>query len=84
MRHAPERSTPLDQNVAENCPPGATDESAETESSVTQEEATQHRQEKLDAIRVAIARGNYDSDELLQKSMGLLLQRLEQSRSLQD
>jgi len=81
MRRAPQQSTPLNQHAAEICRPSVDEEPPETESPVTHEEVSQLRQEKLEAIRLAIARGDYDSDELLDKSMNLLLQRLEQSES---
>jgi anti-sigma28 factor (negative regulator of flagellin synthesis) len=82
MRHAPEQSTPLNQHLAEIRRPTVPEQPAGTESPVSQEEVSQLRQEKLEAIRLAIARGDYDSDELLEKSMDLLLQRLEQSNGL--
>lgn len=53
--------------------------SGEQESSVTGAEALQLRQEKLAAIQQAIARGDYDSDELLERALDRMLNRIEES-----
>lgn len=46
------------------------------ESPISDEESQALRQEKLDAIKAAIARGDYDSDDLLDKAMSRMLERL--------
>ncbi len=46
------------------------------ESTVSDEESQALRREKLDAIQAAIARGDYDSDDLLDKAMNRMLERL--------
>jgi anti-sigma28 factor (negative regulator of flagellin synthesis) len=46
------------------------------DSSISDEESQALRQEKLDAIKAAIARGDYDSDDLLDKAMSRMLERL--------
>ena len=65
--------------AAEICCQSVESETSEAESALTPGEMAQFRQEKLDAIRAAIASGSYDSDELLGKAMALMLQRLQQS-----
>lgn len=47
-----------------------------TESTISDEESQHLRQEKLDTIKAAIARGDYDSDDLLDKAMNRMLERL--------
>ncbi len=44
------------------------------------EEADELRKEKLEAIRQAIAGGAYDSEEILERSLTLMLQKLEESQ----
>jgi anti-sigma28 factor (negative regulator of flagellin synthesis) len=46
------------------------------ESAISDEESQALRREKLDAIKAAIARGDYDSDDLLDKAMSRMLGRL--------
>lgn len=79
MRSAPEQPVTGIQLSAEICESITDQVSTEEESPVTPEEVAQLRREKLNAIQLAIARGDYDSDELLEKSMNRLLQRLEQN-----
>lgn len=50
------------------------------ESEATTKEINQLRQEKLATIRQALARGDYDSDELLEKAMNQMVKRLEDDR----
>jgi C-terminal processing protease CtpA/Prc len=54
---------------------------SETGASLTPLELAQLRNEKLEAIRMAIARGDYDSEELLDKALERMLQRLEEPGS---
>lgn len=46
-------------------------------SAISDAEARQLRQEKLDAIRKAIGSGAFDSDALLEKAISRMVQRLE-------
>ena len=46
------------------------------ESPISDDESQALRQEKLDAIKAAIARGDYDSDDLLDKAMSRMLERM--------
>ncbi len=48
-----------------------------TADALTDDEFHQHRQEKLDSIRSAIAAGAYDADDLLETAMLRMLQRLD-------
>jgi len=52
-----------------------------TENQLSQEEAEQLQKERLDAIRTAIARGDYDSEEILEKAISRMLHRLEDDNS---
>ena len=47
------------------------------ESPISEDESQALRQEKLDAIKAAIARGDYYSDDLLDKAMSRMLERLD-------
>lgn len=60
-------------------PPRAVD--AETESQLSREEAEQLRQERLEAIKAAVSRGDYDSDDILEKALSRMLQSLEDEDS---
>lgn len=57
--------------------PGEIDRQSVEESSISDDESQALRQEKLDAIKAAIARGDYDSDDLLDKAMSRMLERLD-------
>jgi hypothetical protein len=57
--------------------PGEIDLQSAEESSISDDESQALRQEKLDAIKAAIARGDYDSDDLLDKAMSRMLERLD-------
>ncbi|MFN9719268.1 MAG: hypothetical protein ACK58L_11265 [Planctomycetota bacterium] len=46
------------------------------EPAISDEESQALRQEKLEAIKAAVARGDYDSDDLLEKAMDRMLDRL--------
>ena len=46
------------------------------ESPISDDESQALRQEKLDAIKAAIARGDYDSDDLLDKALSRMLERI--------
>ena len=50
---------------------------SETDNQLSQEEAEQLQKERLAAIRGAIARGDYDSEEILEKALSRMLQSLE-------
>ena len=52
------------------------------EDSVTQIEVNELQQEKIAAIRRAIAAGAYDSEEILQKAFARMLQRIDDSSGL--
>ncbi len=54
---------------------------SETENQLSQEEAEQLQKERLEAIRGAIARGDYDSEEILEKAISRMLQSLEDEDS---
>ena len=53
----------------------------ETENQVSQEEAEQLRKERLEAIKAAVSRGDYDSDDILEKALSRMLQSLEDEDS---
>ncbi len=55
------------------------EDSVEAEGFLSATEVTQLRQEKLAAVRQAVADGVYDSQELLEKAMVRMLDRLEDS-----
>ena len=55
------------------------EDSAEAEGFLSATEVTQLRQEKLATVRQAVADGVYDSQELLDKAMVRMLERLEDS-----
>jgi anti-sigma28 factor (negative regulator of flagellin synthesis) len=50
---------------------------SETDNQLSQEEAEQLQKERLAAIRGAIAHGDYDSEEILEKALSRMLQSLE-------
>ena len=54
---------------------------SETDNQLSQEEAEQLQKERLEAIRGAIARGDYDSEEILEKAISRMLQSLEDEDS---
>ena len=54
---------------------------AETESQLSREEVEQLRQERLEAIKAAVSRGDYDSDDILEKAISRMLQSLEDEDS---
>lgn len=54
---------------------------AETESQLSREEVEQLRQERLEAIKAAVSRGDYDSDDILEKALSRMLQSLEDEDS---
>ncbi len=54
---------------------------SETENPLSQEEAEQLQKERLEAIRSAIARGDYYSEEILEKALSRMLQSLEDEDS---
>ena len=54
---------------------------AETKDHLSQEEVEQLRQERLDAIKAAVSRGDYDSDDILEKALSRMLQSLEDEDS---
>ena len=56
-------------------------EGSETENQLSQEEAEKLQKERLEAIRGAIARGDYDSQEILEKALSRMLQSLEDEDS---
>lgn len=49
----------------------------ETENQMSQEEADQLRQERLEEIKAAVIRGDYDTDDILEKALSRMLQSLE-------
>lgn len=49
----------------------------ETENQISPEEADQLRQERLEAIKAAVNRGDYDADDILEKALSRMLQSLE-------
>jgi len=51
--------------------------SKNTDSGVTPDEFAAQRAEKLAAISAAVAAGHYDSDEMLEKAFGIMLNRLD-------
>ena len=53
----------------------------ETETQLSQEEVEQLRQERLEAIKAAVSRGDYDSDDILEKALSRMLQSLEDEDS---
>lgn len=53
----------------------------ETENQLSKEEVEQLRQERLDAIKAAVSRGDYDSDDVLEKALSRMLQSLEDEDS---
>ena len=55
------------------------EDSVEAEGFLSATEVTQLRQEKLAAVRQAVADGVYDSQELLEKALVRMLDRLEDS-----
>ena len=54
---------------------------AETENQLSREEVEQLRKERLDAIKAAVSRGDYDSDDILEKAISRMLQSLEDEDS---
>ncbi len=56
-------------------------EGSGTENQLSLEEAEQLQKERLAAIRTAIARGDYDSEEILEKALSRMLQTLEDDNS---
>ena len=52
-------------------------------SGVTADELRTIKEEKLATIRQAIARGDYDSEAILEKALGRMLKRLEESKNEQ-
>ena len=54
---------------------------AEAGSQLSQEEVEQLRKERLDAIKAAVSRGDYDSDDILEKALSRMLQSLEDEDS---
>lgn len=54
---------------------------AESKNQLSREEVEQLRQERLEAIKAAVSRGDYDSDEILEKALSRMLQSLEDEDS---
>lgn len=77
MKQALQQSTPLAETATELSCHAVEGESLEIESPISRGETTELRQEKLNAVRAAIASGAYDSEELLDKAMELMWQRLQ-------
>lgn len=69
-------AAPPEPNVADVVPPQHAVGTG-TENQPSQEEAEQLQKEKLEAIRGAIARGDYDSEEILEKAVSRMLQSME-------
>lgn len=80
-------STPQKQPAAAKEPdvavvvPPQRAEGAETENQLSREEVEQLRQERLKAIKAAVGRGDYDSDDILEKALSRMLQSLEDEDS---
>lgn len=53
----------------------------ETENQLSHEEVEQLRKERLEAIKAAVSRGDYDSDDVLEKALSRMLQSLEDEDS---
>ncbi len=53
------------------------------EDQMSDEELGEMQNEKIASIRAAIAAGSYDSDELLQKAIAKMLQRIDEDSDLQ-
>lgn len=53
----------------------------ETENQVSQEEVEQLREERLEAVKAALSRGDYDSEDILEKTLSRMLQSLEDEDS---
>jgi hypothetical protein len=69
-----EEQSTEDQNTDEQ---NGDHQDAIEQEAVTAEELAQLRSEKLSAIQKAIAAGAYDSDELLEKAMRKMIERIE-------
>jgi C-terminal processing protease CtpA/Prc len=53
----------------------------ETENQVSLEEVEQLRKERLETIKAALSRGDYDSDDILEKALSRMLKSLEDEDS---
>jgi C-terminal processing protease CtpA/Prc len=53
----------------------------ETENPLSQDEVEQLRKERLDTIKAAVSRGDYDSDDILEKALSRMLKSLEDEDS---
>jgi anti-sigma28 factor (negative regulator of flagellin synthesis) len=84
MRHAQERPMRVGDKSAEISQSAVGSNDSDPESSLTPLEMAQLREEKLEAIRMAIARGAYDSDELFDKALERMLHRLEEPEGESD
>ena len=60
-----------------SAPESLTSASEKTDTGVTPDEFKAQRAEKLAAISAAVAAGHYDSDEMLEKALGIMLDRLD-------
>ena len=77
MKQASQQSTPSAAMAAELCCQAVERESGEIESPISRGEMTELRQEKLSAVHAAIASGAYDADELLDRAIDLMWQRIQ-------
>lgn len=85
MRPASEKSAIGPDVADESLMPDSvsTQDSAEAEGFLSASELMQLRQEKLATIRRSVANGDYDSEELLEKALGRMLESLEQAPDFQ-
>ena len=72
------------QNTPDSTPPIEVGDTAEdvVKSDVSDEEVLQMRKERLEAIRRAVESGAYDSEELLEKSIRLMMERIDANEEL--
>ena len=77
--------TALDNATAEPAASvtGSRPASERADTPVSEEELSQMQQERLAAIRRAVETGAYDSDELLEKSIRLMMERIDADEDLQ-
>lgn len=54
---------------------------SDTENQLSREEVEQLRKERLEAIKAAVSRGDYDSDDILEKALSRMLQSLKDEDS---
>ena len=78
MKRFSEQRPEFADSAAEICFPAVESAISETEAEFDSGEMARLRNEKLDAVRAAIASGAYDSEELLEKAMDRMMRRLEQ------